>query len=180
MIQFARTMVYASLTMLATCGAVANGNDDALQWDIRLPVDGDTAEVTSNGKRVVVAIHSSRGIGRATIERRDESWPAQIVIQLHVSGLENWRVSNGTDTLHASVSSHPATPRIRSWKNDQEDVLLNKQSRYWMPIKRRDSQGKQTKEIPSKQGYFEIQLPKALFEGNPPEVSLHWIDFYRG
>jgi hypothetical protein len=40
--------------------------------------------------------------------------------------------------------------------------------------------GKPAKELPLKDGYFEIALPKAFFDGNPKTVTLNWIDFYRG
>jgi len=30
-----------------------------------------------------------------------------------------------------------------------------------------------------KGGYFEMQLPKKFFEGNPESFKLEWIDFYR-
>jgi hypothetical protein len=30
-----------------------------------------------------------------------------------------------------------------------------------------------------KDGYFEMALPKAFFEGNPKSITLNWIDFYR-
>ena len=42
-----------------------------------------------------------------------------------------------------------------------------------------DSDGKPVKTIPLKDGYFEIQLPKALFEDNPKSITVNWIDFCR-
>jgi hypothetical protein len=33
--------------------------------------------------------------------------------------------------------------------------------------------------IPLKEGYFELQLPNVLFEGNPKSITINWIDFYR-
>jgi hypothetical protein len=39
--------------------------------------------------------------------------------------------------------------------------------------------GEPVKSIPLKDGYFEMQLPKALFEHNPQSITLNWIDFYR-
>lgn len=28
-------------------------------------------------------------------------------------------------------------------------------------------------------GYFEMTLPKAFFDGNPHTIQVNWIDFYR-
>jgi hypothetical protein len=33
--------------------------------------------------------------------------------------------------------------------------------------------------LPLKDGYFEINLPRAFFEGSPKEITMGWIDFYR-
>ena len=35
------------------------------------------------------------------------------------------------------------------------------------------------KELPLKDGYFEMTLPRAFFEGNPMTITVAWIDFYR-
>ena len=42
-----------------------------------------------------------------------------------------------------------------------------------------ESDGNPTKALPLKAGYFEMQLPKELFEVNPKSIALNWIDFYR-
>jgi hypothetical protein len=33
--------------------------------------------------------------------------------------------------------------------------------------------------IPLQDGYFSLTLPEKLFEGNPAEIRLSWVDFYR-
>jgi hypothetical protein len=48
-----------------------------------------------------------------------------------------------------------------------------------MQIRMIGSDGKAAKIIPLKDGDFEIQLPKAFFEGNPKSIMVNWIDFYR-
>ena len=48
-----------------------------------------------------------------------------------------------------------------------------------MAIRMVGSDGKPAKDIPLKDGYFEMQLSKAFFEDNPKSITLHWIDFYR-
>jgi hypothetical protein len=48
-----------------------------------------------------------------------------------------------------------------------------------MDIKMVGGDGKPTKNIPLKDGYFEMQLPRAFFEDNPKSITANWIDFYR-
>ena len=38
---------------------------------------------------------------------------------------------------------------------------------------------KPAKDIPLKDGYFELQLPKAFFKDNPKSITVNWIDFYQ-
>jgi hypothetical protein len=40
--------------------------------------------------------------------------------------------------------------------------------------------GKPARELPLKDGYFEVTLPRALFEGSPKTITVRWIDFYWG
>ena len=50
---------------------------------------------------------------------------------------------------------------------------------FWTDIRIVGGDGKPAKELPPKDGYFEVALPKAFFEGNPQSITLNWIDFYR-
>ena len=39
--------------------------------------------------------------------------------------------------------------------------------------------GKTSSQIPLEAGYFEVLLPKILFESKPKSITISWIDFYR-
>ena len=62
----------------------------------------------------------------------------------------------------------------------KEDALLDDKSPLWVDVRILTGEGKPAKEIPLKDGYFEVALPRAFFEGNPKSITLNWIDFYRG
>jgi hypothetical protein len=100
-----------------------------------------------------------------------------VVLRLHLKGLENFSVSNDKVKLEASVSSQDG--KVRLWKDGKEDTPLDTKGPYWTEIQMVGSDGKPAKTIPLKDGYFEMQLPKAFFEGNPKSITLNWIDFYR-
>ncbi len=87
------------------------------------------------------------------------------------------KISNGKITLEAAVSSQDGNVRI--WKNGKEDSPLDAKSPYWMEIRMFSDDGKPVRTIPLDDGYFEVQLPKALFENNPKSITISWIDFYR-
>ncbi|MCA9158981.1 MAG: hypothetical protein KDA72_11670 [Planctomycetales bacterium] len=139
--------------------------------------DNDKVEVSVKEGKAVISVHSPFGISKAVIERLDKEWSDFVTLQLHLKGLENFKVSIGKATLEAAVSSQDG--RVRLWKNGNEDSQLDSKSVYWMEIRMVGKDGKPVKTIPLDDGYFEMQLPKALLEGNPNSITVNWIDFYR-
>ncbi|HRA89374.1 MAG TPA: hypothetical protein PK992_14915 [Planctomycetaceae bacterium] len=128
-------------------------------------------DVQIENGNAVFSVHSPFGISQTTTERLDEKWPNIVVLRLYLKGLENFKVTNGTITLEAAVSSQD----VRIWKDGKEDIPLDSKSPYWMEIR---IVGK-VETIPPNDGYFEMQLPKVFFEGNPKSITVNWIDFYR-
>jgi len=147
------------------------------QFNITSKRIDDNVKVTIKNDHAVFSIHSPFGISQAVIERTGKKWPDAIVLRLHLKGLENFKVTNGTITLEATVSSQDG--KVRQWKDGKEDSLLDAESPYWMEIRLVGKDGKPVKTIPLDGGYFELQLPKALFKNNPKSITVNWIDFYR-
>src|SRR5215467_9920355 len=130
----------------------------------------DAVEVQADKDRTVFSVKSPFGISQAVIEREGEKWPDAIVLRLQLKGLESFRASNGKVTLHASVGIQEGKEKVRMWKDGKEGVPLDEKSPFWMKIRMLGSDGKPAKEIPLKDGYFEMALPKAFFEGNPKSI----------
>lgn len=150
------------------------------QFKITTKRDNDKVDVKVEKDKTVFSIHCPVGISEATIERTNEQWPECVAIRLYLLGLESFQVSNGKISLDAAVSSHTDDKqRVRLWKNGDEDSPLDSKSPCWMEIRMVGGDGKPAKAIPLKDGYFEMQLPKSLFEGNPNSITLTWIDFHR-
>jgi hypothetical protein len=166
----------SGLLVLAVAVMTASA-DDTSPFKITTKRDTDRVEVKAEKENVVFSVHSPFGISHAAIERTVDKWPDAVVLHLHLKGLENFSVTNGKVKLEASVSSQDG--KVRLWKDGKEDTPLDAQSPYWMVIRMVGSDGKPTKTIPLKDGYFEMQLPKAVFEGNPKSITVNWIDFYK-
>jgi hypothetical protein len=96
-----------------------------------------------------------------------------------LKGLENFRATNGMVKLEGSASLQDGKTVLRLWKDGKEDTPLDAKSPYWMDVRILGDDGKPAKEIPLKDGQFEMVLPKAFFEGNPKTITVNWIDFYR-
>lgn len=145
------------------------------EFKITTKRDTDKVDVEVEKGSTVLSVHSPFGISQAVIERTDEKWPEQLVLRLHLKGLENFRASNGRVTLNAAISGQD----VRQWKDTREDSPLDATSPYWMETRMVGSDGKPAQVVPLKEGHFELRLPKAFFENNPKSITLNWIDFYR-
>ena len=162
---------------IANIGSAVTSNDNSPPFKITTKRDNDKVEVKVEKDKTMFSVQSPFGISNAVIERTDEAWPDAVVVRLHLKGLENFRATNDKVTLAASVSSQDG--KVRLWKDGKEDSPLDAKSPLWMEIRMIGGDGNPAKTIPLKDGYLEMQLPKAFFEGNPKSITLNWIDFYR-
>ena len=158
---------------------VITASDKSPTFKITTKRGNDKVEVKVEKDQTLFSVHSPSGISQAVIERENEKWPDVIMLRLHLTGLESFRVSNGKFTVEASVSSHDAKERVRLWKDGREDSPLDSKSPFWMAIRMIGDDGKPVKTIPLTDGHFQIRLPKAFFEDNPKSITINWIDFYR-
>lgn len=167
-------IVIGWLSMVLLCTVLL---EDASSFKITTKRSDDRVEVKSEDDETLFVIRSPVGISNATIERTTEQWPDKVVIQLRLNGLESFKLSTDQSKLEASVSSQ--TGEVRLWKEGKEGSPLDAKSLHWMEFKILGSDGEPTKAIPLKNGCFEMQLPKKIFEGNPKSFKLEWVDFYR-
>ena len=165
------------LAVAATSGVTAG--DGKPPFKVTTKRADDRVDVKAEKGKTTFSVYSPFGISHAAIERVEEKWPDAVVLRLYLKGLESFRASNGKVTLDAAVSSNNDKQRVRLWKDGDEKSLLDSKSPFWMEIRMVGSDGKPAKSIPLEDGYFEMQVPKAFFEGNPKSITLNWIDFYR-
>ena len=163
----------------ATTVTMLSAADDAPPFKTTTKRDDDRVEVKTGKNKVIFSVHSPFGISHAIIERVDEKWPDAVVLRLHLKGLENIKVTNGRTKLEGSGSLQDGNPVVRLWKDGKEDAPLDAKTSYWIGVRILEGDGKQATGLPLKGGYFEMVLPKALFEGNPKTITVGWIDFYR-
>lgn len=170
---------FVALVFLVGVGCLAVAGEQPQDFKITMKRKDDTVEVRVEKDRTVFSVKSPFGISQAVVERKGEKWPEAVVLRLHLKGLENFRASNGKVTLDAAVSIQDRKPKVRLWKDGKEDAPLDEKSPFWMDVRILTRDDKPAKELPLKDGYFEMALPRAFFEGNPKSITLNWIDFYR-
>jgi hypothetical protein len=172
-------VAFVALVLLVGAGSLAVAGEAPTKFKVTTKRKDDAVEVRAEKDRTLFSVKSPFGISRAVIEREGEKWPDAVVLRLHLKGLESFRASNGKVTLHAAVSIEEGKPKVRLWKDGKEDAPLDEKSPCWMDVRILSGEGKPAREFPLKDGYFEMTLPRAFFEGNPKSITLNWIDFYR-
>ena len=104
--------------------------------------------------------------------------PERIVIRLHLAGLEEFRLISEQTTISASFSSSGVLTG-----NNQKVISAGGESPitpihpYWLNISVVSDQ--ETPDIPLKQGYFEVELPKEFLREAANFFEIQWVDFYR-
>jgi len=170
---FDHLAIVAVMVSMLTTGCTNVVNEP--QFKITTKRDNDKVVVQIENGKAVFSIHSPFGISQAIIERLDETWSDAVVLRLHLKGLGHFKVTNGKVTIEAAASIDD----FRIWKDGDEASPLDSKSPYWMEIRAVGNDGKPAKFDPLEDGYFEMQLPKTFFEGNPKSITINWIDFYR-
>ena len=165
--------------VLAATSGVSTGDDKPTPFKITMKREDDRVEAKVEKDEAIFSVHSPFGISHVVIERVDKKWPATVLLRLHLKGLENFKATNGKLRLDAAVSMEEGKTKVRLWKDGKEDAPLDENSPFWITFRIVGGDGKPARELPLEDGYFEVALPRAFFEGNPKAITLNWIDFYR-
>lgn len=141
-------------------------------------------------RRMIVAVHSARGIGSAVITRRAPAWPGSLLIRWHLRGLESFDLVTERGRLSGAIGQDPAGLRSRLWRDGREDRLLQPDEPWYAPISVCQSRlpaahpagaaaADPEPRLPLENGYFELLIPAGLLAGNPSRLELRWVDFHR-
>lgn len=133
---------------------------------------GNELLVELTESRLTVDVHSSSGIGQATITLM-AGQPVSGTLQLHLAGLEQLQVSSGALTLVAQVSSQADHAISQSVATAPTPVsaaqAIDAAHPLWLSIT----------PASAAQPYFVVTLPAAFLATVDSTVTIEWIDFYR-
>jgi len=126
----------------------------------------------------VIDVQSPTGIGSADFELESGVMPENIVLRLHLKGLEEFRLISDETAIAASVSSSGSfsinDQRVNSSGSEYSITSIDP---FWMKIEIVSDLA--TKKIPLEDGYFEITVPKEFIRSAGNSFEIQWIDFYR-
>ncbi len=180
---FALLVLIAPLALNSSTAAPAPATRPTSQpanLTIRCTKEGDSITARQEGGKTILDIKSPRGIGGATLTLKAQKWPDELILRVHLRGLEHFQITSCAQSLHASVLSHSGNKTLLSlWSDGKEGPPLDKTSPCWMEIQKMDAQGKPAEGLPKEGGLFEMRVPGVLLTDQNKTVELGWIDFYR-
>lgn len=150
----------------------------AANLEVKLKDPKDTCNIRRTEKETILEIRSPKGISRAVVKRLGAQWPESVVIRLRLSHLESFDVHHGKTSVAASVGWSDAGLRMRQWSLGNERAVISSGHPLFLPIRLLDRDGRPATR-PTEEGWFEIPVPSAFFEGNPETFTIDWIDAYR-
>ena len=125
----------------------------------------------------IVDIQSPTGIGSAKLELESGGMPENILLRLHLQGLEEIKlVSDQTAIVAAGSSSGSFGINDQRVNSSGSEYSITPIDPLWMKI---EIISDQAKKIPLESGYFEITVPREFLQNAGNSFEIQWIDFYR-
>jgi len=147
--------------------------------------DDISGDIHYESDMTIIDIHSESGIGSVDISYDPGSQSPDLVLRLHLRGLESLRLQAGDTTVEANVSSsHPHEIRQSATSENGGSVEMNSTDPLWVNIMIVNNDTNEQVKIPLEDGYFQVTIPQEVFPGELDSeegrlLSVSWIDFYR-
>lgn len=176
--RFFASPILGAVLLSHAVAAPLNEKKEEPNVEAKLRDKNDSCTVRRGESETILEIRSPKGISRAVVRRLGERWPTRLIVKLQLGSLENFEVFHGKVSVAASVGYGDRGLRMRQWSLGDEKSVLAPNHPLYLPIRRMDRDGKPANQA-APEGWFEISLPAALFDGNPESITLDWIDAYR-
>ncbi|MCP4849951.1 MAG: hypothetical protein GY899_18585 [Verrucomicrobiaceae bacterium] len=128
---------------------------------------------TENEGTVIFDIADEFGIGGGSISLRKGKWPAEVIVRIHLAGLEGFEVKVGGMTFsgayHGEGVSRPNN-YLPTRMLDTEGSPLS--GRYLIEVVKGGGSRR-------REGYYEVEIPRESCLGDANKMNLNWVDFYR-
>jgi hypothetical protein len=138
----------------------------------------DQIDIQHENGITTVDIHSPTGIGTAKFELQSGSMPEQLILRLHLTGLEEFRlVSNQTTIAASGSSSEVFNVTGQSVIAAGNEYSITPIDPLWTKVE--IVSGKTDKKILLEEGFFKITVPKEFIRSAGNSFEIQWIDFFR-
>lgn len=169
--------VLLSFLLVACAGQPASAQSGEPVFIVTTKNTDDQVDIQFDNSAALIDIISPRGIGAATFELESGRMPEQVILQLHLQGLEELRLTSLQTSIAASVSnSDPSEVRQRIAAASIDTPILPGEP-LWMEVEIVSKRA--VKMLPLEEGYFEVTVPKEFLQKAGNSFEVKWIDFHR-
>lgn len=145
--------------------------------------DAKDAEIVAERRNdvLILEIRSETGIGGATLRLPEGDLPRDLILRLHLRGLENLTFGWEAGAVQVSVSS-TGEPLVRETfqpAGASAAEAIADGCDAWMNVGILSGDPDATPTIPLVDGHFDVSAPRAFLESGARDFTLSWIDFYR-
>ena len=120
---------------------------------------------------VVFEVKSGSGIGSGKIKLEEGNWPKEVLVRLHLGGLEGFEVSNDKKTLKGfHVSNKSNDSRKEELKIRMLDDKGNPVDGKYLLKSLGPNKSKRI------EGYYEATIPQSLLTKDTKEIEIRWVD----
>ena len=164
--------------LLAACAAPAAQP----ATDITVTAAAD-AEISAErrGDALIIDVHSESGIGSARIGLPPGSVPRDLIVRLHLRGLEKMTFTYDAGTIQVEVPStgEPIVHESFQPAGDSAAQVIARGSPHWMNVGILSNDPAATPAIPLDNGHFDVSAPPNFLTSGSTDFTLSWVDFYR-
>lgn len=170
-------VVILSFLLVSCAGAPVRAQSGEPDFVVTTNNQDDRVDIQYQNGRVTIDVSSPGGIGSAAFEIKSGDTPEEIILRLHLKGLEDFRIVSARDNIAVSVStSDPSTVRQRLVIAGNESAILPDHP-LWLETRIVPEQSGKT--LPLEDGFFEITIPREFIQNMGDSFEIEWIDFYR-
>lgn len=163
---------------LAACTAVSISPSSATpQYEISVPGAEDSLTMTVANGATFADIHSTRGIGEASVALVAGEWPAGLTLRFYLDGLESLQLAYGDTKIALSLTT--SGPVLQSASTaDGGEIATTEESPYHLAVSYVDAEGQPVADKVTG-GAILVAMPADFFASDAQAFDLSWIDFYR-
>ena len=174
---------HATLALLATLLLSACALPAAQPAPNVTVTDARDATITAErrGDVLILDVRSETGIGSAQVTLAAGDAPRDIIMRLHLRGLEslNFTYDAGSVQLTVPSSGEPLVTQSFARAGESAAQSIARGSPYWMEVGILNDDPAATPAIPLENGHFDVSVPPDFLAGAHTNFMLSWIDFYR-
>jgi len=169
--------ILLSFLLVSCAGLPANAQSEEPVFVVTTKNRDDQVDIQYDNGVASIDIRSSTGIGSATLELESGTMPGNMILRLHLKGLEELRLTSSQTSIEVSVSNSDPSDIHQRIIAASSDTPLLPDHPLWMKVEIVSPQAE--KKIPLEEGYFEVTVPKEFIQKAGNSFEIQWTDFFR-